>query len=359
MDGSNLNGKNEYLISMVVPCYNCKATLGITMKSLLDQMSEEDVQKLYQIVLVDDGSTDGTGDLCEGYASQYGNVRVIHKPNGGLVDAWKTGVQNSEGEYIAFCDADDYIDGGFVTTIRDAIREYIPDLIVFGVKIQFDNGDEEKNDILLPAGFYDRKMMEKEVLPKYFSDGSMQSELMFSSRWNKVYKRCLLTKIMEDVPNEISLGEDDVTCFATILNANSILAINDFYPYHYVRSTTSMIGRFDDKIFDKINYLYSTLKKIAERYGYAYEDQLHREYLSIFYLYAKKEICKNPKGYAAVKNKLTNEKKSENYVECYNPSYLGDYQLPNRVFARLIAGGFYFLPYIIARTVEKIRGRNV
>ncbi len=92
------------LISIVVPVYNVEAFLKRCVNSLIAQDYEN-----IEIILVDDGSTDGSGQICDEYGRLYGNIRVYHKENGGLSDARNYGMKNAQGEYILFVDSDDYI----------------------------------------------------------------------------------------------------------------------------------------------------------------------------------------------------------------------------------------------------------
>lgn len=347
----------KYRLGIVVPCYNCENTLDKAVRSLLDQECKNDFA--YQIILVDDGSTDDTPTMCDRYSRNNENVFVIHKPNGGLVDAWKTGVREADSEYIAFCDSDDYVDLGLISVIIPVISDHRPDMIVYGVQIEFDNGDRIIDGVSLAEGYYGKEDLCKIVLPNLLSDGSMQSGLLHSSRWNKVFKRELLKRTMCDVPEEISLGEDDITCFSYILSCDSLYVIGDYYPYHYVRHNSSMIGVYDANAFVKIEKLYDVLEKIAEKYQYKYPEQLKLDYLSTMVLFMKKEICRNPEGYHSVRNNLIRAMRSSRFIDNVNIELIKKYSLPSKRFAMLMIKELYFPAYCITKTIDRIRGRNV
>ena len=358
MDGCDLNSESKYLISIVVPCYNCQDTLDSTVNSLIKQQILEDVIEV-QIILVDDGSTDRTPTICDNYSSKYQNIFVIHKENGGLVDAWKTGVRSAQGQYIAFCDSDDYIDKDFVKTISQTIIQFKPELIVFGMTFEYDNGDIIHDDVLLTSGYYDRTQIANELFPVLLSNGDMQTELLQSSRCNKVFAKCLLDKILDDIPENVSFGEDDITCFAAELNTNSIYCIRGYYPYHYVRNTSSMIGTYDVDAFIKIEKLYKALKKISEKYRFNYPEQVDKDILSILFVYLKKEICKNPNGLKSVLKRLNCVHDSEAFVCCYDKETIRNYGISKRLFALLFYKKWFVCIYIISRIYEGIRRRNV
>jgi len=358
MDGCDLNTESKYLISIVVPCYNCQDTLNATVNSLIKQQVPEDGYGI-QIVLVDDGSTDRTSTICDNYSSKYRDIFVIHKGNGGLVDAWKTGVRSARGRYIAFCDSDDYIDTDFVKTISKTIIHFKPELIVFGMTFEYDNGEIIQDDVRLKGGYYDSTRIVDEVFPILLSDGDMQTELLQSSRCNKVFAKSLLEKILDDIPEDVSFGEDDITCFAAELNTNSLYCIRGYYPYHYVRNTASMIGAYDVDAFMKIEKLYKVLKKISEKYEFDYPEQVDKEILSILFLYLKKEICKNPNGLKCVLNRLNSVRNSEMFLYCYDKETISNYGAIKRLFALLFYKKWFVTVYIISKIYEGIRGRNV
>ena len=93
------------LLSIIVPVYNVEMYL----KRCVDSILKQDYDNM-EIILVDDGSTDSSGVICDQYASNYKNVKVIHKKNGGLSDARNFGLDNCRGQYISFIDSDDWIE---------------------------------------------------------------------------------------------------------------------------------------------------------------------------------------------------------------------------------------------------------
>ncbi len=367
MDRLNTS-KTEYTLSIVVPCYNCESTLDRTVNSLLNQkilvtnyskQTDRKTNSNYQIVLVDDGATDSTPATIDTYSEKHNLIKAIHKENGGLVSAWKAGVLNADGDYIAFCDSDDYIDFDFVNTIQGIITEHKPDIITFGMTYEYDNGEIITEDTRLEAGKYGRNQIEQNIFPILLSNGDMQSELIGSSRCNKVFKKSLLLKIIDDIPESVSFGEDDLTSFAAVLNADSIYSIQGVYPYHYIRNTRSMIGAYDDKVFGKIDKLYGELSKIADKYNYSYMEQVKNEILSILFLYIKKEICKNPNGYRRISKKIKAITSCDTFISCNNYDTIKKYGFAKRLFAFLLSSKQIWLAYIMTRGVEVIRGRNV
>lgn len=118
---------NEPLVSIVIPCYNVKEYLEDAVESVVRQTYSN-----IEIILVNDGSSDGTSELCDVYARKYKNICVIHKENGGLSSARNAGMQEARGEFIYFLDSDDYIKENMVMNLVQEINESKADVIYFG-----------------------------------------------------------------------------------------------------------------------------------------------------------------------------------------------------------------------------------
>lgn len=112
-------------ISIIVPIYKVEKELPRCLKSILAQTYKE-----IEIILVDDGSPDSCPQMCDEYAKKYANIKVIHKPNGGLSDARNVGLKIASGSYVMYVDSDDYIEATACTTFALVAGQYKPDIIV-------------------------------------------------------------------------------------------------------------------------------------------------------------------------------------------------------------------------------------
>lgn len=121
--------------SIIVPVYNVSRYIDECIKSIISQKDAD-----YEIILVDDGSTDKSGDICDKYAKKYANIKVIHKKNGGASEARNTGIKEAEGEYIWFVDGDDYIGKNCLSNIEKTINTNSkPDIVCLELVKFFDN----------------------------------------------------------------------------------------------------------------------------------------------------------------------------------------------------------------------------
>lgn len=128
-------------ISIIVPIYNVEKYIKECIDSILRQSFYD-----YELILVDDGSTDSCPQICDAFAKQDKKIKVIHKPNEGLVSAWKKGLEFVKGEFVCFIDGDDFIDDDYLQTLINALQVDV-DLVCMNCRRYFPNGRTEKYSI--------------------------------------------------------------------------------------------------------------------------------------------------------------------------------------------------------------------
>lgn len=132
--------------SVIVPIYNIDEFLPQCIESILSQSFHD-----FEVILVNDGSTDQSGTICEKYADMSKRIRIIHKSNGGLSDARNRGLKEAGGEYIIFVDGDDYIEENALEKIDKSIRRNNePDIVITRIKEIFPNGNVRYTDLNMP-----------------------------------------------------------------------------------------------------------------------------------------------------------------------------------------------------------------
>ena len=171
-----------YLLSVIIPVYNASSWLGECMSSILDSLQNaSDVQ----IVLIDDGSTDCSGTMCDEYAAQYPFVEVVHKPNGGVASARNSGLEIAVGQFISWIDPDDYVHPSWFPKISPILRKENPDILVFDT-MRFDEYHTSPEIYGRDSGWIPRKTFISDV----FRDIRMLSGLT-----NKIIRTALLAGI--------------------------------------------------------------------------------------------------------------------------------------------------------------------
>lgn len=242
--------------SFVVPVYNIKDYLGECIESLLNQNCKNID---YEIILVDDGSTDTSSDICDYYKNRNYNIKVIHKKNGGLVSARKAGTLLAEGDYIIPVDGDDYVENGYLEYIDSIVDKYNPDVIALSY---FECGCVGKRIVenSIHSGLYEDKKLEglKNGIIYDETKFGLNNGTLIYSIWSKVIKRELYYEKQLTIPDYIKLGED-LLVNIRILNEAKKVYISDrpFYDYRILEN--SMIHEYN---IDNIKHYNNLIKMI-------------------------------------------------------------------------------------------------
>lgn len=211
------------LISVIVPVYNCEEYLDECVESILMQTN-----KRFELILIDDGSTDKSTDICDKYSEKSTNivVRVIHKNNEGACFARRDGVRNAKGEYICFVDGDDTISSGLIDILTGAVEKYNPDIISYGMQ----NGNLISCD-LYDEGYYEGTELEKIKILGFFSQDINEGRII-ASPCTKLYRKDLIAKYLEKAASGLTSWEDMNYAYAPIFDAKSMCILHDVL-YNY------------------------------------------------------------------------------------------------------------------------------
>lgn len=253
-------------VSIIVPIYNVEAELRKCVSSILAQTFKD-----IEVILVDDGSPDNCGAICDEFASKDNRVVVIHKENGGLVNARKSGLENSTGKFISYVDGDDWIEENFIQNLVDCQKKYDVDIVAAGFSKDIGNISDGHANVI-PSGYYDKQKLIAEVYPKMICAGNYFYFGICSYVWNKLFKKELLWDSQMAVDPRISVGEDTSVVFSVLLKCNS-LYISEDTSYHYYQKAFSMLKSMDslEKEKEKVgwlnDYLVESLKDAPAEYN--------------------------------------------------------------------------------------------
>lgn len=240
---------NRMKISIVVPVYNVEKYLDRCLKSLINQ-----TYKNYEIILVDDGSTDNSGKMCDKYANNYKNIKAIHKKNGGLSDARNTGIKQAEGDYLMFVDSDDYIAIDAIANLIDSAKNNNPDIII-GDYYKIENGHKYLNS---HSNFRENKTYtSKEYLVSSIAAGEFHAE-----QWTNLYRTDFWKENRFKYKKGI-LHEDMEIVLKEFLAANKILYVHYPFYYYIIRENSIMTGEKRSRRLYDLTYIYNDWKKIA------------------------------------------------------------------------------------------------
>ena len=243
------------MLSIIVPVYNVKKYLKQCLDSILNQKFQD-----FELVLVNDGSTDGCDKICQEYAERYKKIKLVNKENGGLVSAWKRGCLESTGEVIGFVDSDDYVQADYFQNFMDAYKKTEADIVIGGLTKVYSDGREVFS--LLNKEYVDKvyKNEDLETIKRSIIGGN---KLFNNGRSVKVFKREILLNNLHLSNENVRIGEDFCTTVYSVYDANSIVFI-DNYGYMYRQNEASMINNFSKKEINDYCALADNLYKICE-----------------------------------------------------------------------------------------------
>ncbi len=241
-----------YKISVVVPVYNAEQYLRVCVDSLLAQHYEA-----MEIVLVDDGSVDRSGQLCDEYAKKDARIRTVHQENAGLIAAWQRGLSESTGDYLAFVDSDDWVDDTMLAEMAAQLSGQNREMIVSDYVIERPDGTRTYIWQELPPGTYDRAAICNDILPKMLGRDPRYVTL---SRCMKLISRSLLTENARFCDTDVTLGEDMTIILPCLLDAERIVVMPHKAYYHYRFVETSMVHQYDPKLPRQVALLMETLQ---------------------------------------------------------------------------------------------------
>jgi glycosyltransferase involved in cell wall biosynthesis len=221
------------LLSIIVPVYNTKPYLAVCLDSILKQEWTD-----YEIILVDDGSTDGSAALCDEYASRYENIRCHHQKNSGHTAARQQGFRLSRAEYVTFADSDDWVAPDMYTRMGRAAAETNADILHCNYIAAMPDSEKKCASPFAP-GFYDKKRLTEEVYPYMIYSGTFFVYGIAPSMCNKLFRRSLLEKHLLRVPHDVLVGEDGLASYSCMLEASSIYFFDEAF-YYYRSNVTSI-----------------------------------------------------------------------------------------------------------------------
>lgn len=284
------------MYSVIVPIYRVEEYLPQCIESILAQ-----THKNFELILVDDGSPDNCPWICDEYAEKDSRIKVIHKKNGGSVSARKAGLKAAQGEYICFVDGDDFVSNDMLETYERELCRQKVDVICTGYSSYC--GEHEITAVLQPGAnrIYNKSELQEEIYLKMLSKKPFYSFYIFPTVWSKCFRKAVVEKACEDIPDEISLGDDVAVTYPVLLEAESVSVIN-YTGYMYRQNLNSMTHTHDKNLYEKIRNLIVYLKSIEKKTGWQAGNQINEYavYLLILakdneFKYNKKESYRNKK----------------------------------------------------------------
>lgn len=249
------------MLSVIVPIYNVRPYLGQCIESICNQTYRD-----LEIILVDDGSCDGSSGICDQYQTMDDRIVVLHKKNQGLVKARKSGLQMSRGEYIAYVDGDDWIEPEMFERLYGTMAEYNADIVMCGHYIDTGNISKEAyHDV--PDGYYGKKQLIEQIYPEMIVGRAFFDWKIYPALWDKLFKRESIMPYQMEVDDRLKMGEDAACTYPALLNADNIYILHQCL-YHYRQTTASMVKNVQDYTEERLQFqtLYASVAQSLGRY---------------------------------------------------------------------------------------------
>ena len=265
------------LFSIIVPIYNMAKYLDRCIFSILKQSFND-----FELILINDGSTDDSAVFCRHYANLDKRVRYFNRRNSGLINSRNFGIRVSRGDYVLYVDADDYVSDNWLSVISDKIlnSNKKPDLIVFGSASISKNG-KKRHPILIESGYYDKFDIKAKVLPGLINikGYNLETSVFMPAPWNKCYKRELLERY-HTVDTGLKIGEDNSFVFEVCINADSMYICKDILYFYNKMNLSSRTRSFNIYLLQDFDRLFSYINPRLTQYDYCIRQQLADYYMS-------------------------------------------------------------------------------
>lgn len=244
----------DILVSIVIPVFNAECFLVECVESIINQTYKD-----LEIILVNDGSTDDSLNICNQYAQKDKRVTVINQQNKGVVLARKHGIKNAHGKYIAFVDSDDYIAQEYIETMLNNIgdADLVTSSLIDGKRVGEDAIDE---------GVYDISKRIKLIRNMVYKENTSYNGLI-TTITTKLFKTSIAKMVIDTVDEQVYYGEDAEFLYKYILDCNSVV-ITKYKGYFHRENNSSITHIVHDDFLISVNRMYLSLKKDFEKSPY-------------------------------------------------------------------------------------------
>ena len=290
-----------YQISVIVPVYNVEKYLKKCIDSILAQTFDDK----YEILLIDDGSTDHSTQICDHYAAEHTEIRVIHKKNGGLSDARNVGIEEAKGQFICFIDSDDYIAPEMLANLYGNLVNYQADISSVELVDVYDGRSIQKAEHG-KVELLDQKAAIIAVL---------QGNQLYAYATNKLFKKTLFETVRFPVGKIV---EDAFVIMKLLLQAKRVV-VSDWPGYFYFHRDDSIIGAaFSKKSFDVIEAWEKNADLVLAHYPELTAICRRRICWAYFFVLDKMLVSTNPVPVSEQQKVIQTLKKERGFILSYS-----------------------------------------
>lgn len=245
-------------ISIIVPIYNVERYLDRCMQPLLHQTLHD-----IEIILVDDGSPDQCPNLCDDYARRDSRIKVIHQKNGGLGFARNSGLEIATGEYVAFCDSDDFVERNMYASLYEEAKASDADVVFSNFFIETRKGQWIENKEVSERTEWRGKEIEAFMLDMVASAPYMKQERRYQmSVWHSIYRRSIIEDHHLRFLSEREVGSEDFPFQMEFMKLAKKIVFIPTALYYYCNNMSSLTAKYNTDMFDRYKKLYRVLSDI-------------------------------------------------------------------------------------------------
>lgn len=350
----------EIKVTVIVPVYNTKKYLEECVASLRAQTIKE-----IEILLVDDGSTDGSSELCDELSKTDDRIRVIHKPNGGAATARNLGIDEAKGEYVMFLDSDDWLDADTVKILTEHTDESHVDVIRFNYIREFEGKQLVKRNTFLEERVHvgdDCRVVCRQILGLVGEELSHPENMNFlASCGFNMYKKELLQKNgVRFIPiKEIGSFVDGLFNFCVFMDVKSFEFVDRPF-YHYRKTnegaaTAKYRENYIDRqliLFDKLKYVIESRDE-SEFFNEAYNNRIALSTMEIAF-----NAMRNKTGFFERYKEIKRVLKHERFKSAYKNFNLRYFKPKWKIYYFFIKYSFTLPTYLMTNIILKLKNRG-
>lgn len=256
-------------VSIIVPVYNTSRYLDRCLKSLVGQTIKD-----IEIILVDDGSTDGSSVLCDNYAKMDNRIKVVHKENGGLSSARNAGIDIASGKYIGFVDSDDDVESDMYELMKEVIETENVDFVMCDYKRVLKDQHSYIKTLNINKGKYDKKAIINEIYPSLIMGHDINYGPLLSV-WHCLYRKTFINDNQLRFDEEVKWSEDNIFSAIAGYNADSFYYLKKKALYHYYQNEGTITTSYRKGAWDVYKTMNRHLKEyFSDKEGYDFTQQL-------------------------------------------------------------------------------------
>jgi glycosyltransferase involved in cell wall biosynthesis len=249
------------LVSIIVPVYNVEKYLSRCIESILNQTFKD-----YEVILVDDGSKDNSGKMCDTYSEMYDNFKVIHKENGGLGYARNTGLEYATGKYVMFIDSDDYIKPCMIDNLYNCLFSNHADTCIGGFR-RIKENKEEIHVNMFAGQVFNSESIKTELLVRMLGKKPNGQDHLEMSVWKVLFSNDIIRNNNLKFQSERELISEDIVFDLEYYSFAQVVSISDDVGYCYCDNGGSLTTKYRENRFELQKKLYHYLSQRTKELG--------------------------------------------------------------------------------------------